>query len=43
MGRGEPDTPKRVDESEFLEITRDPVDARVLRESLEKLAGELHS
>lgn len=38
MGRGEDDTPKRVDDSEFLEIARDPVDARRLRESLEKLA-----
>jgi hypothetical protein len=38
VGRDERDTPRRVDESEFQDITRDPVDARRLRESLEKLA-----
>lgn len=39
MGVDDREASERVDESEFLEMTRDPVDARVLRESLEKLAG----
>ncbi|OEU86686.1 hypothetical protein DB35_23765 [Streptomyces abyssalis] len=39
MATGGHDASKRVDETELLEIARDPVDARRLRESLEKLAG----